>query len=346
MGPIQFHPLMKRARWGGTRLGSSLGKPLGPGTDYAESWECCDRSAEQSVITGGPFDGLQLSELVRTRNAELLGQHAGLTRFPLLVKFLDASDRLSLQVHPNDAQAEAFQPGELGKTEAWVIVDCAPDSKVYAGLKPHVDRATFERHIANGTVDDCLHCITVAPGDCYQIPAGTLHAIGEGILLAEVQQSSDLTFRVSDWGRVGTDGRPRQLHLTESLECIAFGVPPIWPIRPRTLVSLNEGGGRKSETQLLTACDYFVIERHRGNIPFGMQVRNCCHVATVLAGAGTLHASGETLALRAGTSCLIPATCENVTFVPDGELVVLDTYLPLKSNAMTSTDERSTRRAA
>lgn len=346
MGPIQFHPLMKRARWGGTRLGTSLGKPIGPGTDYAESWECCDRSSEQSIVDGGPWNGLTLSELMQSHNAELLGQHAGLTRFPLLVKFLDASDRLSLQVHPSDDQAKTFQPGESGKTEAWVIVDCQPDSKIYVGLKPHVDRATFERCVANEALDECLHSITVASGDCYLIPAGTLHAIGEGILLAEIQQSSDITFRVSDWGRLGTDGLPRKLHLTESLECITFNAAPIRPIRPRTIASRSEGGSRRAETQSLINGEYFIMERHRGNIPFLLSTRDCCHVVSVLAGSGTLLANSESISLRAGVSSLIPASCSNVTFVPHDELVVLDTYLPLKADAKTGGDEQFARRVA
>jgi len=205
LGPLKFTPILKRIRWGGRRLGDVLNKPIAAFSDYAESWEICDHGADQSVVENGPWRGKTLQQLVREHADELLGKHRNLSQFPLLLKFLDAHDRLSLQVHPNDAQARRFVPGECGKTEAWVILAADPGSCIYAGLKAGVDERALREALAQGTVEQRLHRLTVVAGDCLYIPAGTVHAIGEGILLAEVQQSSDLTFRLFDWNRVGPD---------------------------------------------------------------------------------------------------------------------------------------------
>src|SRR5262249_50257376 len=160
-----------------------LGKAIGPEPDYAESWEICDHGVDQSIVAGGPFRGWELNRLTRGQSGELLGKHAGLPQFPLLIKFLDARDRLSVQVHPSDELARTYVPDEHGKTEAWVILAAEPKSAVYAGLKSGVDEATLRGALARGTVEDCLHRVSVAAGDCLYIPAGAVHAIGEGVLL-------------------------------------------------------------------------------------------------------------------------------------------------------------------
>ncbi len=184
---------------------------------------------------------------------QLCGTERRLHQFPLLVQFLDASDRLSVQVHPNDVQARFFDPNENGKTEAWVILDAKPDSRIYAGLKRSLDPFRLQRHLAAGTVEECLHSYAVRAGDCVFIPAGTVHAIGEGILLAEVQQSSDLTFRLHDWGRLGMDGQPRPLHVEESLACIDFDRGPVDPV-----VSRLQNGA----TEELVSSEFFTLRRH------------------------------------------------------------------------------------
>jgi len=176
--PLQFSPLLKRIRWGGRRLGTRLGKPLGPENDYAESWELVDHGQDQSRVISGPWTGRTLQELVQREAKTLLGTQAGLEQFPLLVKFLDAHDRLSVQVHPNDRQAAAAIPGERGKTEAWVILEAEPEAYVFAGLKPGVDRAALARAVETGTVEQCLHRLEVRPGDCIFIPAGTVPGWG------------------------------------------------------------------------------------------------------------------------------------------------------------------------
>jgi mannose-6-phosphate isomerase len=251
MPPLSFAPLFRRARWGGRRLATLLGKPIGPEPDYAESWELADHGADQSVVAVGPFAGWTLARLVAERNADLFGRHAGLAQFPLLAKFLDAHDRLSVQVHPDDAQARTFDPRENGKTEAWVVVAAEPGSRLFAGLKANVDRESLTAALPRAeqdprSIEDWLHSFEVRAGDCVIVPAGTVHAIGEGVVVAEIQQSSDLTFRLSDWGRMGSDGRPRALHVAESLACIDFARGPLAPVVCEDAV---EGRGSRVEGQ-------------------------------------------------------------------------------------------------
>ncbi len=319
MTPLSFRPLLKRIRWGGTRLGTVLGKPIGSESDYAESWEVCDHGSDQSVIENGPWQGRALRELMETHGQELCGAERRLRQFPLLIKFLDASDRLSVQVHPNDVQARFFDPLENGKTEAWVILDARPDSRIYAGLKQGVDAFQLQQHLAAGTVEECLHSYPARAGDCVFIPAGTVHAIGEGILLAEVQQSSDLTFRLHDWGRLGTDGQPRALHIDESLVCIDFSRGPVNPVIPHRLNPVSEE---------LVSSEYFTLHRHtlRESMHFPNDGR--FHVLLVLGGCGTLTCDDTEQTLQTGSTVLLPASGSTVLVKPNGELILLDAFLP------------------
>ena len=318
MTPLRFRPLLKRIRWGGTRLGSVLGKPIGSESDYAESWELCDHGSDQSVVDGGAWDGLTLRQLMASHGRELCGTERLLRQFPLLVKFLDASDRLSVQVHPNDVQARFFNPHENGKTEAWVILDARPDSRLYAGLKRGVDVFRLQQHLSAGTVEECLHSYPVRAGDCVFIPAGTVHAIGEGILLAEVQQSSDLTFRLHDWGRLGADGQPRPLHIEESLACIDFDRGPVDPVNPRRLNLVSEE---------LVASEFFTLHRHTLRDSWHVASDGRFHALLVLGGCGMLTCDDTEHPLQTGSTLLLPATCPPVLIKPRGELILLDAFL-------------------
>lgn len=323
MEPLFFTPILKRIRWGGRRLGTLLGKPVGPETDYAESWEVVDHGADQSTLPEGEFAGWTLQRFVKERGQDLFGRHAGRTQFPLLVKFLDANDRLSLQVHPNDEQAKTFDPVENGKTEAWVIVHAEPGSQLYAGLKPGVDRDTFRQRLTGEGLEDCLHKFAVSTGDCVFIPAGTVHAIAEGIVLAEIQQSSDLTFRLHDWGRVGSDGNPREIHVEEGLSCIDFERGPVSPVTPRKL-------SNSSITEELVRCDYFVMHRHQTSEPFSIPTDERFHVLMILEGAANLLSEGKPYPMQLGQTALIPAACSDVEIIPQPGVpcTVLDAFLP------------------
>lgn len=304
MQPMTFVPLLKRLRWGGRRLGTILGKSIGPESDFAESWEICDHGNDQSLVASGPYRGRALSQLVIECGRELLGRHAGLVQFPLLLKFLDASDRLSVQVHPNDEQARLYDPAERGKTEAWVIIAAEPGSVVYSGLKSGVTQQQLSTHILNGTVEDCLHRVSVSPGDCLFIPAGTVHAIGEGILLAEVQQSSDLTFRLFDWNRVGADGKPRALHPEQSLACIDFDRGPVDPVKP-------EAAGPGIER--LVRCPYFNIVRRSIATSTRLAPTDHCRILMVLEGSLEFDTDDGRQALKTGETLLVPAASKELT---------------------------------
>jgi mannose-6-phosphate isomerase len=218
MYPLQFRPILKRLRWGGRRLGTLLGKSIGEHSDYAESWEIADLGGDQTSVIGGSYQGWTLHRLVETHGPALLGLQSTADHFPLLVKFLDAHDRLSVQVHPNDEQARGLGRGSRGKTEAWVVLFAEPRARLYTGLKAGVGRAAFIGSLEAGRIEQCLHGYEVRAGDCVFVPAGTVHTIGEGVVLAEIQQTSNTTYRIDDWGRLDPDGKPRTLHREEDLQ--------------------------------------------------------------------------------------------------------------------------------
>ena len=323
MTPLSFRPILKRLRWGGRRLGERLGKPIGGGSDYAESWEIADHGDDRSVVADGPFEGWTLARLVAERNAELFGRHAGLRQFPLLVKFLDATDRLSVQVHPDDARAKAFDPRENGKSEAWVVLDAEPGSVLFAGLRPGVTAERLRAAAEAGTVESLLHSFPVAPGECVYVPAGTVHAIGEGVLLAEIQQASDLTFRLYDWGRAGADGKPRALHVEQATACADFESGPVTPVTPRRT---GHGAGATDD---LVRCGHFAIRRHvlTGGHPIAADGR--FRVLTAVAGDAEIDCGGETRPFGLGRTLLVPAASPEVTVRPRaGEVTILESFLP------------------
>ncbi len=232
--PLRFKPILKEYLWGGRRLGTELHKPIGDGPHYAESWEVVDHGDDQSTVADGPLAGTTLHEIVAHNGRELFGRHDVRPRFPLLLKYLDCQRVLSVQVHPDDKQAAKLDPPDLGKTEAWVVLAAEPGSKIYAGLKDGVDRQTLERELARGNCQICLHEFEPRPGDCLLIEAGTVHALGAGLLIAEIQQASDTTYRLFDWNRVDRDGKPRPLcifakHSTRSITRAAQCTPALQP---------------------------------------------------------------------------------------------------------------------
>ena len=218
---LTFLPVFKERVWGGRSLERLYGKKLPAQVPVGESWEITDRPEGVSVIAGGPLEGKDLRWLMKQHARELLGPARPQDgRFPLLVKILDAREKLSVQVHP--PARIAAQLGGEPKTEMWYVADAEPGAELYAGLRQGVTRPEFERRIQDGTVADCLHRVPVRPGDVMFLPSGRVHAIGAGIVIFEIQQNSDTTYRVFDWNRVGLDGKPRELHVEESLQCIDF----------------------------------------------------------------------------------------------------------------------------
>jgi len=219
--PLIFHPIFKERVWGGRKLEQLYHKALPPAVPIGESWEISDRPGDASVIANGPLAGKDLRWLMENHADELLGaasQQDG--RFPLLIKILDAREKLSLQVHPPSAVAREL--GGEPKTEFWYVAAAEPGAELYAGLKRGVTREQFERGIRDGTVAGHFHRLSVGAGDAFFLPSGRVHAIGAGLVIFEIQQNSDTTYRVFDWNRLGLDGKPRPLHIEQSLASIDF----------------------------------------------------------------------------------------------------------------------------
>lgn len=333
--PLRFRPLFRRYLWGGRRLGAWLGKPIGAESDYAESWELVDHGADQSVVAAGPQEGATLGELLASRADELIGRQAERLprvalgggcamrpQFPLLVKFLDAHQNLSVQVHPNDAQAACRMPPDLGKTEAWVVLHREPGAKIYAGLKRGLDRQAFEREVHRGMTESCLHQFEPNVGDCIFIPAGTVHALGAGLVVAEIQQSSDTTFRIFDWNRVGPDGKPRPLHLREALDVIDFVSGPVQPcVAAKTADASRER---------LVACDKFTLDRWRweGAATASVGGDGGCRLLVVVAGEVRVAGDPTGGSLRTGETMLLPASLGPVPVETGGAAALLEVSLP------------------
>jgi mannose-6-phosphate isomerase len=245
--PITFKPLYMERVWGGRQLERIYGRQLlDPAKPYGESWEIVDREDAQSVVNQGTHTGSTLHDLWAHHREEIFGEgFSDHPRFPLLIKVLDSSDDLSIQVHP-PAHVAASLGGEP-KTEMWYIAACEPGAKLYAGLKNGVTRADFQKSIEEGNVADHVHAIVPKVGDAIFIPSGRLHAIGAGFLIHEIQQNSDTTYRVFDWNRLGLDGKPRELHVGESLASIDFQ-----DFEPTMDAPVGDN---------LASCDYFKTDR-------------------------------------------------------------------------------------
>ena len=316
---LRFAPVFRRYLWGGRRLATVLDKALGEGSDYAESWEIVDHGADQTVVAAGPFAGQPLQALVREHGPSLFGRHHPQPVFPLLFKFLDANKPLSVQVHPNDAYGATMSPPDLGKTEAWVVVHAEPGALLYAGLKRGFDRDALAREISRGTTELCLHVIEPRVGDCIFIPAGVPHALGAGLVIAEIQQASDTTFRLFDWNRVGPDGRPRALHIQQGLEVIDYAHGPVSPQVPEQI---------DTWTERLVSCDKFVLDRLTLTSPRYIAGDEKFHILAVLDGAVTLPGDPLGRSLARGETALLPAAMPRCELQPQGRGVVLDMYLP------------------
>jgi len=314
--PLRFQPLFRRYLWGGRRLATTLGKSLGMGSDYAESWELVDHGGDQSVVLNGSAAGLTLQQLVAEYGDDLLGRHAGLTQFPLLFKFLDCNRTLSVQVHPNDAQGAHLDPPDLGKTEAWVVLAADAGSKIYAGLQAGMTKAHLRAALESGTCDECLHTFEPRVGDCFFIEAGTVHALGKGLVIAEIQQASDTTFRLFDWNRVDANGNPRDLHIEQSLEVTNFERGPVSPQQPQA----TDQPGRER----LVESDKFLLDRCTLTVPQTVGGDNQFHLLAVI--EGQVLVAGEIMPL--GSTCLLPAALGVVDVVPQGQAKVLDIFLP------------------
>ncbi len=318
--PLRFQPLFRSYVWGGRRLETELGKALPDGRNYAESWEIVDRPGDQSRVLYGPLAGIGLGELVTHHGPQLLGQHDPQPNFPLLFKFLDAQQTLSVQVHPNDAQGAALIPPDLGKTEAWVILAANASSPIFAGLRPGLDRPAICRAIQEQRLVDCLHRFTPKVGDCLYIPAGTVHALGSGLLVAEIQQASDTTYRLYDWDRVGVDGKPRPLHVDAALDVIDFQRGPVDPVVPRPT--------GQADCERLVACEKFILERWHLTASRRSHVGDSPVLLACLEGRARIAGDPSGQPLEVGQTILIPACCPATEVIPEPRALLLAITLP------------------
>lgn len=285
-------------------------KDLPPDRPIGESWEISDRPGDESVVVNGRFAGKNLRWLMEHYSGGILGsaRPAAGNRFPILCKILDARDKLSLQVHPPAAKSAELN-GEP-KTEMWFIADAAPNAELYVGLKPGVTRAEFERRIADGSVAECFHRNGVRAGDAMFLPSGRVHAIGAGLVIFEIQQNSDTTYRVFDWNRVGLDGKPRELHVAQSLASIDFN-----DFAPG-LVSSRFDGDAPVRSRAIVRDPLFnvdCLELRSGARSHLAESK--LQILAVVSGTADIESGTETMALAAGQFCLVPAELKHVEII-------------------------------
>jgi mannose-6-phosphate isomerase len=321
--PLRFEPYLRPMVWGGRRLGTLLGKPLPDGGTYGESWEISDHPSHPSVVATGPWAGRTLQELMQTQKQALLGA-AKYDVFPWLVKFLDACDWLSVQVHPNEEAVRRLLPGEGSKTEAWFVIDAQPGSRVYAGLRPGVDDKRLRQALADGSVTSCLHQFEPKPGECVFLPAGTVHAVGGGVLLAEVQQTSDATFRLYDWDRRDSQGRSRPLHVEQSFASINWNQRPVQPVQVRGYdqdIAID---------QELVRCPYFELRYLRSRRDFAVGSKGRLQAVIVLDGQANWRTDSTLETMKRGEAWVIPAVLPSVDITPRSRLDLLIITLPVE----------------
>jgi mannose-6-phosphate isomerase len=307
--PLTFQPVFKERVWGGRELERLYGKKLPAGAVIGESWEISDRAGDASVITNGPLAGKTLRWLMENHAAEILGdaKPAADGRFPLLCKILDARDKLSLQVHPPASKAAELK-GEP-KTEMWYIADAAPDASLYVGFKHGVTRAEFEKKIQDGSVADCFHRIPVRAGDTMFLPSGRVHAIGAGLVIFEIQQNSDTTYRVFDWNRVGLDGKPRELHVAQSLASIDFN-----DFEPKLVENKFEHSQHFKTRSLVQDPLFNVLEMTVESSEFILFGKHQMRIFAAVGKAITVigGSSNMSVELQPGQFCLVPACLKGV----------------------------------
>ena len=319
MQPLRFHPILKRAVWGGQRLGNEFRKPIGELTDCAESWEISDLPGSESVVAGGRFDGMTLRQLMMSHRQQVMGVHSNRERFPLLMKLLDANRPLSVQVHPGGHLGEPDSGQDPSKAELWIVLDAQPGNQMSIGLKPGITRAELEAAIQSHEVPACLHTFEAKPGECYFLPPGTVHSLGAGILIAEVQQTCNVTYRLDDWGRLGTEGRPRDLHIQQALEVIDFSLGPIGAVMPQSMDE-HPGVAQFIDNQ------YFAARRLSGPSAISIPQDNRAHVLTLVSGTARIEADGSLMMMR-GDAVLLPAQRPHTQIELDGAAALLDCYL-------------------
>ncbi|WIG58219.1 MAG: Mannose-6-phosphate isomerase [Ktedonobacterales bacterium] len=329
IGPLVLRSSLHETIWGGRHLAEVAGKALPEGALVGESWE----TAVESVVSNAPYTGLTLGEMTARLGEALIGTRARAVfgdRFPLLAKFLDAHQWLSVQVHPDDAYAAAHEHGKLGKTETWYILHAEPGAQIVYGLAREASRDEVRAAIAQNRLEGLLHMAEVTAGDVIFVPAGTVHAIGGGIVLYELQEYSDVTYRLYDYGRLQANGQPRELHVDASLEVMRYGpaTPGVRPVVSPVALAAGWQG------RVLVGSRYFVLEELTGAGALAAEtLPTSCQILTVLGGSCMLRARDAEYALTLGDTVVLPAALGAYSL--DGtEARVLRAYVPDEDDAL------------
>lgn len=329
-GPLRLEATLHETIWGGRHLADLADKPLPAGARIGESWE----TETGNRILNGPLAGRSLAQAVDDLGVALLGTRAievfG-ARFPLLAKFIDAQDQLSVQVHPDDTYARAHSDGKLGKTEAWYILRAEPGARLVYGLARTATEAEINQAIAANQLEGLLHTVVVHPGDVVYVPAGTVHAIGAGIALYELQEYSDITYRLYDYGRLQANGQPRELHVAQGLAVMRYGPSHPDTVTPAAVMDAPPGMRRR----VLVACQYFVLEELAlDGAALLATSPTSCEIVTVLAGECQIAPlAQEAVSLRKGETAVLPARLGGYD-LRGANVRLLRSYVPEPNDAL------------
>ena len=321
--PLKFEPIYQYRIWGGRRLENLLSKPLPPKDPVGEAWILSDRDDQASEISDGKLKGKTIKWLMENAPEQLMGKFANkFKRFPLLLKFLDCKQVLSVQVHPSDQLTQYIPKGESGKTEAWVVLQTGNDAIIYAGLKPGTTEQKLRDKLKEHKVADELAHFKPNTGDSVLIKAGTVHTLGD-VVVFEVQENSDVTYRLYDWDRIDEKtGKPRDLQVDKALACIDFIKTDIKPVTP--VIEAETPVQR----EIVIQNEHFNLYRIIGDLPFMVGKENVPHVLVCVDGKGDLEHDSDFYPLKKGEVMLLPASLGACPFVPKGEITLLELALP------------------
>lgn len=320
--PLSFEPIFQYRLWGGRTLGPWMDRPL-PDGPIGEAWILSDRKDHASQVTEGPLKGTTITTLMESAKAAILGDHADrFDRFPLLLKFLDVQEMLSVQVHPHDDQTDLIPEGDTGKTEAWVVLEAKTESRIYAGLKPHTT-ADDLRNLTTKNADDHLASFRPEIGQAVLIEAGTVHSLGDGVVVFEVQENSDTTFRLYDWDHIDKQtGQKRDLQVDKALACIDLDQGADLPVEPRVLETAPARRERVFDNS------HFRLDRIVADQAFPVGAAGEPRVLVCIEGEGAVEFDGRPYPMRRGGVTLLPAALGPCRFKPDGQATLLEIAVP------------------
>lgn len=323
--PIRFKPVLKETLWGGSALRERFGKKAMAGTTVGESWEICGMPGASSVVANGFLRGNTLEEIMEVYMGDLVGDAVYEKyghEFPLLIKFIDAHDTLSIQVHPDD-RLSSERHHAWGKTEMWYVIDASPGAVIYTGFRKRTTREEYMEHLHGKKLAELINVTPVSRGDAFFIPAGMVHAIGAGVLLTEIQQTSDVTYRIYDWDRTDATGKPREMHTSLALDAINFGLDSANLIKK--LPELNH-------PVKLAESPYFHTSLLQIDSPvikdFSLTDSFIIYICTE--SLAVIECFGHSEEIKAGETILIPASADSVALIPQGTATLLEVFVPQK----------------